>query len=118
MPGLVLIIEDDTDARSALSAVLNAAGYQVIAAANGREALEALDGPLQPSAIVLDLMMPEMDGWEFLARRRFYGESQDIPVAVVTATSALKPRDADVILQKPLDPIRLISWIENRARGD
>jgi CheY-like chemotaxis protein len=68
---LILVVEDDADTRAGLVSFLEGEGFTVRGAANGREALDVLEGALvPPRLILLDLMMPVMDGWQFLAERR------------------------------------------------
>ncbi len=83
----LLLIEDDESARAVVRQGMEREGWQVLEAANGRLALQALQAlqPQRPDAIVLDLMMPEMDGFEFLAELRRHAPWRDIPVLVVTA---------------------------------
>jgi len=66
---LVLVVEDDECARKALAMLLND-DYDVVEAANGREALATLAKGARPDVILLDLVMPQMDGWEFMKRQR------------------------------------------------
>ena len=68
-----------------LRRVLEGEGWQVALSPNGRAALERLEGGFEPDGIVLDLLMPEMDGFEFLAHLRDRAAWRDIPVVVVTA---------------------------------
>ena len=82
--GPVLIIDDDPDARERLSAMLTREGWRVAAAENGVAGLEAT-AARKPSLILLDLMMPEMDGFGFLRALRERAEWRDIPVVVLTA---------------------------------
>jgi CheY-like chemotaxis protein len=83
----ILIVEDDAITREAMSMVLEGEGYAVTGAAHGREALDRLrQGPL-PDLILLDLMMPVMDGWEFRAAQRQDPALAGIPVMVVSAAS-------------------------------
>jgi PAS domain S-box-containing protein len=84
-PSPVLIVEDDADTSELFQRVLKGAGWLVEVASNGRVALETLEGGGIPDAILLDLMMPEMDGFEFLAHLRKRQEWRHIPVVVVTA---------------------------------
>ena len=80
----VLLVEDDIGARQQIARSLKAAGWQVAEAGNGREALERLEVAI-PRLILLDLMMPEMDGFEFVHKMRGNTEWHDIPVIVLTA---------------------------------
>lgn len=83
-PTTVLVVEDDEAQRQAIRAILEARGWTVKEAANGRLALEALSGSM-PDVILLDLMMPEMDGFEVVAALQANVAWRDIPVVVVTA---------------------------------
>jgi CheY-like chemotaxis protein len=80
----VLIIDDDELMRRTISIALEQDGWKTVDAGNGREALAQL-AETRPDVIVLDLMMPEMDGFEFLDEMRRRSEWRDIPVLVVTA---------------------------------
>jgi signal transduction histidine kinase/CheY-like chemotaxis protein len=82
--GRVLLVEDDEATRTTIRQVLEREGWEVAEAENGRVALERLAGGL-PDAIVLDLVMPEMDGFEFVAELRSRAEWRKLPVLVVTA---------------------------------
>jgi len=104
---LVLIIDDDEGIRTALAELLELSGYQVAVAADGQEGLELLAVGLEPNAIVLDLMMPRMDGWTFLSHLRADPKLHDVPVVVTSAVASEGPADADVCLQKPFDLGRL-----------
>jgi CheY-like chemotaxis protein len=81
----VLVVEDDRDVRESLVAVLEDAGYPVISAADGRAALDLLRAGPRPSVILLDLMMPVMDGFEFRAEQVRDPSLADVPVVVFTA---------------------------------
>jgi CheY-like chemotaxis protein len=80
----VLLVEDDATARSMMKRVLEKEGWTVTEAENGRVALECLDESV-PALVLLDLMMPEMDGFEFIEALRRSEENRDIPVVVITA---------------------------------
>jgi DNA-binding response OmpR family regulator len=82
--GTVLIVEDDAAAREMLRRALEKEGWSIAEAANGRAALAGLDGQL-PTVILLDLMMPEMDGFEFLAGLRQRHDGKKTHVIVITA---------------------------------
>jgi CheY-like chemotaxis protein len=81
----VLIVEDDPDMRALERWALECGGYDVVTANNGAEALHRLVSDPRPCVILLDLMMPIMDGLTFLAARRDRGISEDIPVICVSA---------------------------------
>jgi signal transduction histidine kinase/CheY-like chemotaxis protein len=83
-PSNVLIVDDDPSTRHTLRQMLDKEGFEVAEAENGRVALEQV-GHFRPSVILLDLMMPEMDGFEFVANLRDREEWRDIPVVVLTA---------------------------------
>jgi PAS domain S-box-containing protein len=83
-PCPVLLIEDDETTRGMMRTMLEREGWRVTEATNGREGLERV-AESQPHAILLDLMMPEMDGFEFVAELRKRAEWRDIPVVVITA---------------------------------
>ncbi len=80
----VLVVEDDENARSIIRETFEGAGWTVDEAVNGRIGLDRLDRR-RPDAIVLDLMMPEMDGFEFLQQLRLREGWRSIPILVVTA---------------------------------
>jgi CheY-like chemotaxis protein len=82
----VLIVDDDADIRAALKELLESEGYDVVEAVNGLAALRRLRMGLRPCVILLDLMMPVMDGWDFRAQQLQDPEIKDLPVVMVTAT--------------------------------
>lgn len=90
-PCPVLLIEDDTVTRQMMCKMLEREGWRVIEAANGKEALARVEEEI-PNAILLDLMMPEMDGFEFLVQLHNRREWERIPVVVITAKE-LTPED-------------------------
>jgi CheY-like chemotaxis protein len=81
----ILVVEDDMPTREALCRTLGSMGYAAHATVNGRSGLDWLAENPAPSLILLDLMMPEMDGFEFLRELRKQPAFVDIPVIVVTA---------------------------------
>jgi signal transduction histidine kinase/CheY-like chemotaxis protein/HAMP domain-containing protein len=83
--GSVLVVEDDLPTREALCRTLTSMGYAAHAAVNGRSGLDWLTNHPAPNLILLDLMMPEMDGFEFLRVLRQRPAFLDVPVIVVTA---------------------------------
>ena len=95
--GPVLVVDDEPDARALVGGILAAAGYAYTEASNGREALEAI-ALRRPALVVLDLMMPELDGFQVLELLAASPETRAIPVVVLTAM-ALSPEDEARLLQ-------------------
>jgi CheY-like chemotaxis protein len=118
-PG-ILIIEDDIDIREALLTVLTDEGYVVAGVANGREALQQLE-ECTPALILLDLMMPVMDGWQFREAQRRDERLRDIPVVVISADSEARQKlggMGDVgFLRKPIELDLLLSEVARRMAG-
>jgi CheY-like chemotaxis protein len=86
MSAKVLVIEDDHGQREALSEILSRQGYEVQCASNGSEALELMRrSDSLPRLILLDVMMPVMDGWEFRDQQRRDRALSEVPVVVMTA---------------------------------
>ncbi len=81
----VLVVDDDPDVRAIVKATLEGNGMQTAEATNGRIALEWLEGHPPPALVLLDLMMPGMDGFDFLDRVRQRGKWTDVPIVVLTA---------------------------------
>jgi CheY-like chemotaxis protein len=82
----LLVVDDDANIARALSNLLEDEGYRVVAAENGKQGLELVGAGLRPSAIILDLMMPVMDGWDFRAEQLKDPAISQTPVIVLTAT--------------------------------
>ena len=113
MATTILVADDSATMRMIVQAALSGAGWQVLAAANGRDALEYVDRAL-PKAVLLDLEMPVMDGFAFLHAFRERPGCRDIPVVVITARDltgadrcALK--DASRVLSKTETSLRTLS---------
>lgn len=103
----VLVVDDDDDTRELVSAFLEATGYPVVTAKHGQEALGHLHEFAAPCLILLDLMMPVMDGWTFRREQLRDPMLATIPVIVITAThdarQAASALGAASYLEKPLD---------------
>ncbi len=106
----ILIVEDDLDIRDALREILEDEGYDACEAANGAEALEVLDHVPKPGLVLLDLMMPVMDGYQFLEVFRANPAFADVPVVVVTAGILVVPGIAGFI-KKPFDTEQLLRMV-------
>lgn len=89
MPGLVMVVDDDLDVRESIRDALAMMGCRVSMAANGKEALEFLETFERPSLILLDMMMPVMNGWQFLECMKARPVFAEVPVVVLSAQSTL-----------------------------
>ena len=92
--GLVLLVEDDFVLRSSLSEFLTAEGFRVDCCADGREAFRRLHAPPKPNLILLDIMLPYLDGFELRALQRKSPLIANIPVVVISAHD-LDPQSVD-----------------------
>jgi CheY-like chemotaxis protein len=98
----VLVVDDDEALREAVAEALADEGFTVSCCAHGQDALTVLRSGLRPDVILLDLMMPVMDGWAFREEQSRDPALAAIPVVVVTAAHPLpKPIDARAIVSKP-----------------
>lgn len=111
----VLIVEDEGATREMLALLLESEGYSVASAANGEEALACLRQCERPDVILLDLMMPVMDGWQFRRIQRREPALAEIPVIVVSAAGDVGQTavalSAASFLQKPVEPSHLLATI-------
>jgi CheY-like chemotaxis protein len=115
----ILLIEDDFMLRASLAALLESEGYRVECAANAVDAFQRLERPPGPSLILLDIMLPYMNGLEFRALQRRTRAIADIPIIVITAVG-IKPQVAEELdlrqaFSKPLDRRRLLSAIKRHC---
>ena len=118
--GRVLVVEDEPSVRGLVAEALEAEGYEIRAAADGLEALGVLER-WRPDLIVLDLMMPVMDGWSFRARQLALGEAAGIPVVVLSAAYEARRQGealgAAAVVPKPFDLEALLGTV-GRLVGD
>jgi CheY-like chemotaxis protein len=114
---LVMIVEDDEATLEALSSLLVQFGYHTIVAQNGREALQKLREATAglPCIIILDLLMPEMDGWQFRTEQQADPALRDIPVVIVTADlrggRRAKAAGAVAFIPKPVEVDKLMGSV-------
>ena len=113
----LLVAEDDPSIRRLLTTVLSL-DYVVHEAEDGQAALEAVEGGLQISAFVLDVMMPRMDGFTLAAHLRASQDHADTPIVMLTALAEPEHRErarqigVDAFLNKPFDPEMLLATLE------
>jgi CheY-like chemotaxis protein len=113
----VLVIEDDPDAREVIAEILRGEGYQPVEVADGRAALASLRAGLRPSLIILDMLMPGMDGWQFRRAQCSDESLAKIPVVVVSGVRAARNSamqgGAVAFLSKPVAPDALLLAVAN-----
>jgi two-component system chemotaxis response regulator CheY len=118
-PGPILVVEDDDDIRDFVSALLIDAGYSVMVASNGKVALEMVERE-PPRAILLDMKMPIMDGWEF-AREYHSQPLVAAPIIVMTAAHDSAQRASQVravgVLNKPVELEDLLATVAREVCG-
>lgn len=115
----VLIIEDDDGVRDSLAAILREEGYFVEVVNDGAAALDRLQQRPLPTLILLDLMMPVVDGIDFRRRQLADPELRKIPVIIISARPDVARQaaslNADAFLQKPMSFEELLHIVQNRA---
>jgi CheY-like chemotaxis protein len=114
----VLVIEDDDVIRESMRELLELEGFEVVAVANGREALDVVRRGPRPCAVLLDLFMPVMDGWQFLAEIERDRELSDLPITVVSAAGHVSGIGRRRILRKPVGFQRLVAAVRASCTGE
>jgi CheY-like chemotaxis protein len=113
---LILVVEDDVDLATSVAEVLEAEGYSVAIAANGKEGLEQLQTSQHPELILLDMAMPVMDGRQFRATQLKLPALASVPVIVMTADGDAREKAASICatsyLTKPLTVAGLLDEVE------
>ncbi len=116
----ILLVDDDDAVRVAVGALLEEEGFSVLCAENGREALDLLERGESPSLILLDLVMPVVDGWQFLAERGRTGSSgaRSAPVVLLSGLGFIRGAAgiAD-FLRKPIDSGALLACVRRFCRA-
>jgi CheY-like chemotaxis protein len=118
-PEHILVVEDDRDLRSSLCEALELEGYVAVCAENGEAALRHLATGARPCVILLDLMMPVMDGWTF--RRELQKDPSLAAIPVIVMTAATPARAAalasEAILYKPLHMGKVVHVVQEHCPG-
>jgi two-component system, chemotaxis family, chemotaxis protein CheY len=116
----VLIIEDNAITRADLAVVLHANGYAVATAPHGRHALDLMYGGLRPAVILLDVLMPEMDGWHFLDWLRGT-RFEAVPVIIMTGSNLTHDwalsHNCSGFLAKPINEGELLAEMRSVLKG-
>jgi CheY-like chemotaxis protein len=110
---VILVVEDDDDLRTFYRSVLSVAGYKVVAAADGIEALHHLDQDIRPQLVILDLNLPRLGGRDVKRELRAHAATQNIPILVITGMdpSELEPGDFQCVIRKPVTADGLIDAV-------
>jgi CheY-like chemotaxis protein len=116
MPGPILIVDDDDVTRDTLSLLFRGAGYAVVTAADGKQALSYLHTLPVPGLVLLDLLMPVANGWQFLGERSKDPAWAAVPVVVLSGggkrlRNAALALGADEFFEKPMDPDDLLAVV-------
>jgi CheY-like chemotaxis protein len=113
----ILVVDDDPDIRASISELLEDHGYTAVEAPDGRKAREYLCHREAPACLILDLWMPELDGWS-LATLMGKGEVPSVPTILVTGASSDSgyPVPERQVLRKPIDPDQLLTLVASLIR--
>jgi two-component system sensor histidine kinase ChiS len=114
-PRTIVVVDDSDDAQEFFTSSLEGAGYVVLAARNGKEALDILVDHATPSAIIVDLFMPVMDGYELVDILRSYTRLAQVPMLVVSAADgqiAFPAGPETCFLKKPIEELELLQTLE------
>ena len=122
----ILLVEDDIDFADATKLILESKSYDVTVAHDGKEGLKKAQ-TTKPNLIILDVMMPEMDGYEVCAKLKSDPKYQHIPILLLTAVGEAIPTtkytlemgmktEADDYIPKPVEPMELVERVENLFR--
>jgi CheY-like chemotaxis protein len=106
----VLVVDDDDALREAVAETIADAGYVVEQAQNGREALDKMRAA-SPCIVLLDLMMPVMDGWEVVSEMDADPSLSRVPVCVVSAQDRISPPRNVAVLKKPVSVASLLDAV-------
>lgn len=117
----ILVVEDDADIRTTLQTILATEGFAVEACTNGQQALSQLTTSPIPDLILLDLLMPIMNGWQFCEARKTDPNLAAVPVIAMSSAVSRDPRspyylDVDDFVAKPIDLADLVRKLETYGR--
>jgi CheY-like chemotaxis protein len=107
----VLVLEDEDELRESMRDLLEDGGYVVVTARDGQEGLDALADIEHLCLVLLDLLMPRMNGWDFFEAMRARAGYAAVPVVVHSSASGRAPEGVTRVLTKPLQPERLLATV-------
>jgi two-component system, chemotaxis family, chemotaxis protein CheY len=114
----ILVVEDDEGIRDSVAECLECEGYAVVPAANGAEALAGLRAGARPDVVLVDLVMPVMDGAELIEEIRAEPSLRDLRIVLMTAATRLNGLPpADDYLEKPFQLEELLTTVARHCRG-
>jgi CheY-like chemotaxis protein len=126
--GRVLLVDDDVRNLFALASLLEDRGLEVIFSETGADALEILGSDPTVDLVLMDIMMPQMDGYETMRAARLMPQLRDLPIIAVTAKAMQGDRQKSIeagasdYITKPVDPVKLIAmvsgWLERRGQPE
>jgi two-component system, chemotaxis family, chemotaxis protein CheY len=116
--GPVLVVDDDPDIREIIELALSSNGYRVVTAVDGRGCLRRLREPERPCIVLLDMMMPDLNGWDVCDAMAKDAALSSIPVLILTGNSQIRDKElGDVpVLRKPIELRALLDAIERHAQ--
>jgi CheY-like chemotaxis protein len=117
--GVVLVVDDDEGIRETLKLALELENHPVVLASDGVEALAWLRGHRSPSLILMDLMMPRMDGWQLLEQLRADDRLKDVPVVTITAFGRDLGSAGEIpVLRKPIELDNLLQVVATHSKKE
>jgi CheY-like chemotaxis protein len=116
MTHTVLVVEDEQDLREMMREALELNGYAVVTAEDGQDALNKISGIENLCLVILDLLMPVMNGWDFVDKLRQRAELASVPIVVHSSAPGPMPPGVTRVLQKPMLFDRLMSVVREYCR--
>ncbi|MCU1283450.1 MAG: Sensory box histidine kinase/response regulator [bacterium] len=116
-----MVVDDDADIRDSIGDILELRGYRVARASNGREALDRLRAGARPCVILLDLMMPVLNGWEFREQQISDEALKAVPVVIISGDGSTDQKAASIgvaeFLRKPLELSAILDVVRRHCGG-
>lgn len=116
MKHTILVVEDERDLREVMQDALELNGYTVVSVAEGQAALDAIGRMDHVCLVLLDLLMPGMNGWDFCKELRARPAYAEVPVVVHSSSPSPPPEGATRSIAKPLDLSALLAMVNEYCR--